>query len=141
MTAFLPNAPLRFGFSGKAALRGKWCEGAFRIGLVNIVNGAASFLLTPIIIEVEGAKVIGPRNQIPENEVVLNSFDRVAGRDGVLRGFKLNRLMQRKWYFESAEFLFFIDTFADLLGQEGDGSDNLPSSSVFHARVGLHASL
>ncbi|MEE8660199.1 Glycosyltransferase [Acetobacteraceae bacterium EV16G] len=131
VTAFLPNAPLRSGFSGKAALRGKWCEGAFRIGLVNIVNGAASFLLTPIIIEVKGAKVISLRNQIPENEVVLNSFDRVAGRDGVLRGIKLDRLMQRKWYFESAEFLFFIDAFADLLGQEGDATDNLPSAQFF----------
>ncbi len=62
---------------------------------------------------------------------MLNSFDRVAGRDGVLRGIKLDRLMQRRWYFESAEFLFFIDTFADLLGQEGDGSDNMPSAQFF----------
>ncbi len=44
VTAFLPNAPLRFGFSGKAALRGNGVRGRFRIGLVNIVNGAASFL-------------------------------------------------------------------------------------------------
>lgn len=87
-----PEAPRRSGFSAEVALRGKWCEGSYRVGLINVINGAASFKLTPVTIEVEGGMVRSIATVPPTNEQIMSDFYRVAHEDGALRGVKLAAL-------------------------------------------------
>ncbi|MDI2089813.1 glycosyltransferase [Commensalibacter oyaizuii] len=89
------NAPIRNGFSGVSALRGKWCEGRFRIGLINIVNGSAAFQLTTNEIDVEGGKITKIHNIFHENQMILDDFKRIIEKDGMMRGVKLNEFIEK----------------------------------------------
>lgn len=89
------NAPIRNGFSGQTALRGKWCEGTFRIGLVNIVNGSAAFQLTQYEIKVAGGKITKVYNTFHSNQTILDDFNRLTRKDGLIRSIKLNNLFDK----------------------------------------------
>lgn len=89
------NAPIRNGFSGTAALRGKWCEGRFRIGLINIVNGSAAFQLTTNEIEVSEGQVKSIFNVAHSNQDILDDFFRIIEKDGLMRGIKLNGFVEK----------------------------------------------
>ncbi|GAB6853582.1 glycosyltransferase [Asaia astilbis] len=112
-----PNAPRRSGFSGQAALRGKWCEGSFRVGLVNIVNGAGAFMVTSVEIGVKDGKINDIQVERPSNDQIMRDFIRVSHADGHLRGIKLNRL-HRHAHFHRAEndFQHYIDSLSGLVG-------------------------
>ena len=91
-----PDAPRRSGFAGQVALRGKWCEGTFRIGLVNVINGRGSFALTAFQIEVEGAKINRIIQSPSSVERVIADFQRISHQDSLLRGIKLKHLNHRR---------------------------------------------
>ncbi|GBQ86148.1 glycosyltransferase family protein [Gluconobacter albidus] len=111
------DAPRRSGFSGKVALRGKWCEGRFRIGLINVVNGQGAFQLTPIQIEVEGGQIRSIVRSAPSNDLVLSDFRRVSHSDGLMRNVKLSGVGKQPMHPYTAGALeYFIDEFSGLLG-------------------------
>lgn len=95
VAASFANAPIRNGFSGTAALRGKWCEGRFRIGLINIVNGSAAFQLTTNEIEVSEGQVKAIYTVGHSNQVILDDFFRIIEKDGLIRGIKLNNFIEK----------------------------------------------
>ncbi|EHH68825.1 glycosyltransferase family protein [Gluconobacter morbifer] len=123
-----PGAPRRSGFSGKTALRGKWCEGRFRIGLVNVINGQGAFQLTSLQIEVEGGQIRKIHRSVPSNDLILSDFHRVAHNDGVLRGIKLAVLGGEALHPYTAGSLdYYIDEFSGVIGNppppvEADGA-------------------
>ncbi|GAN53028.1 glycosyltransferase family protein [Tanticharoenia sakaeratensis] len=130
--SIFPGAPRRAGFEGQVALRGKWCEGRFRVGLINVVNGQGAFQLTKIQITVEGGKVTEIRRAQPSNGVILSDFDRVSHGDGVLRGIKLSRLSQRDLRrHPDGDLEYYID---DLSGLIGDAAEGLPEDGSIAIR-------
>ncbi|GBQ22975.1 glycosyltransferase [Acetobacter estunensis NRIC 0472] len=114
-----PGAPRRSGFFAQVALRGKWCEGVFRIGLVNVVHGKGSFQLTSIQIEVEGGQIIGIARIPPSNGQILRDFERISESDGLLRGVKLSALAQPITQAFKGDLEFYIDHFSGLIEDGG----------------------
>jgi hypothetical protein len=108
--SLFPGAPRRSGFAGQVALRGKWCEGRFRIGLVNIVNGQASFQLTPVRIEVSDGKIAALSRVPLSNGQILRDFHRVSECDTLLRGIKLGGFNEGGLHLHGGGALeFYID--------------------------------
>jgi len=111
------GAPRRAGFAGQVALRGKWCEGSFRVGLINVIDGRAAFQLTSVRIEVEGGKVTNLEQSRPSNGVILDDFKRVSHGDGVLRGIKLSHLTPAHMrVYTGGDLEHYFDDFTGLLG-------------------------
>lgn len=112
-----PDAPRRSGFAGQAALRGKWCEGQFRVGLVNIMSGRGSFALTPFQIKVEGGKITEIMRLAPSGQRVMSDFKRVAHQDGQLRGVKLVQPSKNTLeMYREGDLEYYIDTCSELIG-------------------------
>ncbi|MFT9316157.1 MAG: glycosyltransferase [Acetobacter orientalis] len=112
-----PDAPRRSGFAGQAALRGKWCEGRFRIGLVNIISGRGSFALTPFQIKVEGGKIIEIMQLMPSAMRVMSDFKRVAHQDGQLRGVKQPKASRNPLeIYQEGDLEYYIDACSGLIG-------------------------
>lgn len=112
-----PDAPRRSGFAGQAALRGKWCEGQFRIGLVNIINGRGSFALTPFQIKVEGGKIIDILRSVPSTLRIMSDFSRLAHLDGQLRGVKLPQISTQPLLpYKGGDLEYYIDSCSGLIG-------------------------
>ncbi len=112
-----PNAPRRSGFAGQAALRGKWCEGRFRVALVNIVNGSGAFMVTSVEIAVKDGKINEIQVERPSNGQIMADFDRVSHADGHLRGIKLSRLHREGALHRSTnDFQHYIDSLSGLIG-------------------------
>nr|WP_294915279.1 glycosyltransferase [uncultured Neokomagataea sp.] len=112
------DSPRRSGFSGRAALRGKWCEGRFRVGLINVLQGQGAFQLTPYQIEVEGGQIIEIERVSPSNGQILEDFERVAHNDGVLRGIKLASPQKEGLHSHGEGRLEqFIDDFTGVVGE------------------------
>ncbi|MBS1055761.1 glycosyltransferase family protein [Gluconobacter kondonii] len=118
------DAPRRSGFSGKVALRGKWCEGRFRVGLINVVNGQGAFQLTPIQIEVEGGQIRSIVRSAPSNDLILSDFRRVSHSDGLMRGVKLSGVGKHQMHPYTGGVLdYFVDQFSGLTGDLPIDSD------------------
>jgi len=130
-----PAAPRRSGFVGQVALRGKWCEGSFRIGLVNVVNGQGSFQLTPIQIEVDGGKIMTLKQERPSNGQILSDFHRISEEDTLIRGIKLSTVNEIGLHrHEHGDLAYFIDSAkspADLTDEER-GSQDVNADLVVH---------
>ncbi len=115
------NAPLRNGFSCTSALRGKWCEGRFRIGLINIINGVAAFQLSNYEIMVTGGKIIKVFNEAHNNQIILDDFLRITEKDGIMRGIKLNQISENNIYPKTAGQLeYCIETFSANVNKNSD---------------------
>ncbi|GBR52892.1 glycosyltransferase [Neokomagataea thailandica NBRC 106555] len=112
------DSPRRSGFSGQAALRGKWCEGRFRVGLINVIQGQGAFQLTPYQIEVEGGQVTTIERIAPSNGQILEDFERIAHDDGLLRGIKLSSFQKAGLHSHGEGRLEqFIDDFTGVVGE------------------------
>jgi glycosyltransferase involved in cell wall biosynthesis len=81
MTKF-PGAPRRSGFSGAVTLRGRWSEGVYQIALINTFGDRAAFSLTPVMVEIGEAKVVGVRNVPLQNEAIIDAFYKVTAQTG-----------------------------------------------------------
>lgn len=130
VTGLFPGAPRRSGFSAQVALRGKWCEGVFRIGLVNIVHGKGAFQLTSVQIEVEGGRIVGIARLPPSNGQILRDFERVSESDGVLRGVKLCALGSTIGQQYKGELQYYIDHFSGLIEDGGHHERDEPESDL-----------
>lgn len=119
ISSLFPGAPRRSGFSVQAPLRGKWCEGRYRIGLVNVINGRAAFQLLSQGIEVEGGKITKIFTQAPSNGTILDDFQRVLKSDTLLRGIRLPHFSAERLYpAERPNLNWFMDAFTLLEGDE-----------------------
>lgn len=120
IVSMFPNAPRRSGFSAEVALRGKWCEGTYRVGLINVVNGRGAFQMTTIQIKVDGGEIKSIRRLPVSNDTILADFDRVMHGDGTLRGIKLSRIppASRERH-EGGALEWYIDGFDGLIGEIG----------------------
>ncbi|MXV43733.1 glycosyltransferase [Saccharibacter sp. 17.LH.SD] len=126
---FGSDVPRRTGFAAQAALRGKWCEGRYRIGLVNVINGRGAFQLLSHGITVEGSKIKTVYTEPPSNDVILSDFRRVLQSDGILRGIRLSRFPEGPFYpYEHGVMCYFIDAF-DII--EGTGEDDPDRGALF----------
>ncbi|WP_242011565.1 hypothetical protein [Acetobacter fallax] len=124
------GAPRRSGFAGQAALRGKWCEGVFRIGLVNVVHGRGAFQLTSVQIEVEGGQIIGIARVPPSNGQILRDFERISESDGLLRGVKLASLNKPVGQEYKGDLEFYIDYFTGIIEDGGRHERDLEESDI-----------
>ncbi|QDH16621.1 glycosyltransferase [Swingsia samuiensis] len=125
-----PGSPRRSGFAGQAALRGKWSEGRFRIGLINVINGQGAFQLTNIHIEVDGGKITKIHRSHPSNDTILADFDRIAHSDGLLRGVKLSTFQKKNLFpYTEGGVEYFIDEFTGIIGDPVTEVD--PFGSLF----------
>lgn len=115
IVSLFPDAPRRSGFNCEVALRGKWCEGSYRVGLVNVVNGQGTFQLTTIEIDVTGGAVVALRRSPPSNQTIMTGFSRVIHEDGILREVKLARIAQSGLRREDRAS---VEWYLDRLGQE-----------------------
>lgn len=126
------DSPRRSGFSGHAALRGKWCEGRFRVGLINVIQGQGAFQLTSYQIEVEGGQVTEIEHVVPSNGQILEDFERIAHNDGVLRGIKLASFQNGGLHPHGEGRLEqFID---DFTGVVGEPLREVEANGVLHIR-------
>ena len=90
--ANFPGAPRRSGFSGKIALRGKWCEGRYQLAIINSFGDRAAFCLTALTVEIEGGQVTAAELALPSNEAITRAFYRTAQQTGEDRDIALTRL-------------------------------------------------
>ncbi|OUI93133.1 glycosyl transferase [Acetobacter indonesiensis] len=112
-----PDAPRRSGFAGQVALRGKWCEGTFRVALINVINGRGSFALTPFQIQVDEGKIKHILYAQPSNLRVMADFRRVAHQDGQIRGVKLTQPgTQALQVYNAGDLEYYIDECSGLIG-------------------------
>lgn len=112
-----PDAPRRSGFAGRAALRGKWCEGTYRIALMNVINGKASFAVTNCQITVDEGKIVEIEQEAVSRDQVLKDFDRVSHCDGKIRNIKIGNISKNNLKTDlSSSMMFFIDNCAGLIG-------------------------
>lgn len=130
VTELFPGAPRRSGFATQMALRGKWCEGVFRIGLVNIVHGRGAFQLTSVQIEVEGGQIIGIARVPPSNGQILRDYERVSESDGILRGIKLSSLPTPAMQEYRGDLEFYIDHFTGVIEDGGHHERDVPESDM-----------
>ncbi len=91
MSSF-PAAPRRSGFTGQIALRGKWCEGRYKVAIINSFGDRAAFCLTALEVEIEAGAVTGATLASPSNEAVTRAFYRVAQQTGEDRHISISRL-------------------------------------------------
>ncbi|GAJ27627.1 glycosyltransferase family protein [Acidomonas methanolica] len=121
--SIFPDAPRRAGFSVEVALRGKWSEGAYRIGLVNVVNAAGAFTLTPVSISVDGGQIVAVARRGASNGQILADFNRIAHEDGVLRGVKLSGFPQAESLRlkDAQAAAYFIDDLGRPAGEDEAG--------------------
>ncbi len=130
VTGLFPGAPRRSGFAGQAALRGKWCEGVYRIGLVNVVHGRGAFQLTSVQIEIEGGQIIGIARVPPSNGQILRDFERISESDGLLRGVKLAALNRRIGQEYKGSLEFYIDHFTGIIEDGGSHERDIEESDI-----------
>ncbi|MBO1359595.1 glycosyltransferase [Acetobacter sacchari] len=130
VTGLFPGAPRRSGFAGQVALRGKWCEGVFRIGLANIVHGRGAFQLTGVQIEVADGQIIGIARVPPSNGQILRDFERVSESDGVLRGIKLSTLPDGPRHVYSGDLEFYLDHVTGLIEDGGQHERDVEGSDL-----------
>ncbi|PHI96440.1 glycosyl transferase [Parasaccharibacter apium] len=122
------KVPRRSGFSAKAALRGKWCEGTYRIGIINVINGRGAFQLLSHGMDVKAGQVQSIRAAKPENSVILADFFRVTNGDNVLRGVPLARFPRGRLFAqERGDQLYFLDRF-DVLGSSDKKEAGTPQN-------------
>lgn len=120
------NAPVRNGFSCKSALRGKWCEGRFRIGLINVVNGIAAFQLAGYEIKVNAGKVVKIYNEFHDNQVILDDFLRITEKDGIMRGIKLCDISENRLFHKNLGKLeYYIQNLSTDVNPENEKAGNL----------------
>lgn len=120
---FGSEVPRRSGFSAKAALRGKWCEGRYRIGVINVINGRGAFQLSPYGMEVEGGKVRYIRALKLDNDIILADFFRVTNDGNALRGVPLARFPRGSFFAQDrGEQFYYFDRF-ELYGASEEGPD------------------
>lgn len=128
------NVPRRSGFSVQAALRGKWCEGQYRIGLVNVINNSGAFQLLPRKIEVEGGKVTRIITDVPSNNIILADFQRVLQSDGILRGIRLAHFPGGLHFpYKDGNLCFFMDSLS-VLSADQESTISVPeheTGSIF----------
>ncbi|MBA5727336.1 glycosyltransferase [Bombella mellum] len=119
------DVPRRSGFSAKAALRGKWCEGWYRIGVINSINGRGAFQMLSYGLEVEGGKIKSIRACRPDNDIILSDFHRVVNDDTVLRGVPLARFPRGRLFAQEQGVQFhFIDRLELITaGEEAEAVD------------------
>ncbi|MCT6846130.1 MULTISPECIES: glycosyltransferase [Acetobacteraceae] len=127
---FGADVPRRSGFSVKAALRGKWCEGWYRIGLVNSINGRGAFQLLAYGLEVEGSKVKSIRAFRLDNDVILNDFYRVVNDDNVLRGVPLTRFPRGRLFAQEQGTQFYFMDRLELLAANEDTTLVVPPEEL-----------
>ena len=84
-----PEAPRRSGFSCRVALRGRWCEGRFRVALINSIGERAAFVLTGLSIVVREGQIRDAVLLAPANDQIIQDFHHVAARNGRLPGIAL----------------------------------------------------
>ena len=97
--AKFPGAPRRSGFAGQIALRGKWCEGRYRVAIINSFGDRAAFSLTALQVTVEDGMVSEASLEMPPNDVIIAAFYRVAAQTGEESGVALTRVPVKdgKW--------------------------------------------
>lgn len=130
VSTLFPSAPRRSGFSAQVALRGKWCEGSYRVGLVNIVHGRGAFQLTPIQLSLDGGRIVSILREAPTNERILRDFERISESDGLIRGIKLDRPAGRLNNFHQGDLEFYIDYFKGLIDDGGQHELENPSADL-----------
>ncbi len=120
------SAPRRSGFAGEIALRGKWCEGSYRVAIINSFGDRAAFCLTQLQVEVAAGTVTGAALSPPSNDAVIRAFYRVSEQTGEDRNATLPRLpvKQDAWRSEP-KLRHHIDNLCD--------SSELPTS-LFNIR-------
>ncbi|TPW34179.1 glycosyltransferase family protein [Oecophyllibacter saccharovorans] len=120
ISTLFPGAPRRSGYVAQVALRGKWCEGRYRIGLVNVINGRGAFQLLAQKIEVEGGKVVDIAVSPPSNGQILSDFQRLLKSDTQLREVLLPHFSTERLYPAPREhLLYFLDTLELADNEEG----------------------
>ena len=75
-----PLAPTRSGFLARARLNGKWCDGTYHVGVVNVVGSEAAFQLSQRIVRVYEGRVTDIRATAPDNDTILSAFAQVYAR-------------------------------------------------------------
>lgn len=86
------GAPRRSGFTGQIALRGKWCEGRYRVAIINSFGDRAAFCLTSLDVEIKDGQVTDARLALPSNQAIIRAFYRVAQQTGEDHDTALSRL-------------------------------------------------
>ena len=86
------TAPRRSGFAGAIALRGKWCEGTYRVAIINSFGDRAAFCLTQLRVGIKAGRVTSASLSPPSNDAVLQAFYRVSQQTGEDRSIPLSRL-------------------------------------------------
>ncbi|QHI95072.1 glycosyltransferase [Aristophania vespae] len=124
------GVPRRSGFSAQAGLRGKWCEGRYRIGLINVINNRGAFQLLSPGMEVKEGKIANIFTSTPSNALILESFRRVLLSDGLLRGIHLSHISDEKLFLKEQQRLpYFVDSFepldTELAFEENKGALNV----------------
>ena len=125
MSSF-PAAPRRSGFTGQIALRGKWCEGRYKVAIINSFGDRAAFCLTALEVEIEGGAVTGATLAPPSNEAVTRAFYRVAQQTGEDRHISISRLPIKDAAWRSGQALrHHVDQICE--SENGGAGTDLPS--------------
>ncbi len=90
--ASFPVAPRRSGFTGQIALRGKWCEGRYKVAIINSFGDRAAFCLTALEVEIAAGAVTAATLGAPSNEAITRAFYRVSQQTGEDRHISISRL-------------------------------------------------
>ena len=125
--ASFPAAPRRSGFTGQIALRGKWCEGRYKVAIINGFGDRAAFCLTALEVEIEAGAVTGAALTAPSNEAVTRAFYRVAQQTGEDRHLSISRLPVKDAAWRSGQSLrHHVDQICEAEAGTAGGMD-LPS--------------
>ena len=92
IVSIFPGAPVRSGFEGRIALRGKWCEGRYSVAIVNSFGDRASFCLTGLAIEVREGRITQVTLDPPSNAKTMTAFYRTARQTGEDQDIPIARL-------------------------------------------------
>ncbi len=90
--ASFPAAPRRSGFTARATLRGKWCEGRYLVAIINSFGDRAAFCLTGLSVTVQDGRIVDAAQRAPTNETVTRAFYKVAAQTGEEPGLVLPRV-------------------------------------------------
>jgi glycosyltransferase involved in cell wall biosynthesis len=124
IVAIFPRAPVRSGFEGRVALRGKWCEGHYGVAIVNGFGDRASFCLTGLVVEIKDSHVVGVLLDPPSNAKALTTFYRVSRQTGEEDDIALTRLpFDRDAWATDRAMAYCIDLLEACGGEDAKAAD------------------
>ncbi len=126
------GAPLNAGFKARATLHGKWSNGRYRLGVINVVNDRGRFNLTPMQVTLHDGRVVGVVLGANGPAQAAECFARASEQaEAAAPPSFVSAALSGVTILEGPSMRYMLENVANLPRLEPAGADLVPSGRLF----------